>query len=159
MSTTALTGHEAAIAVTSVLVFISLAAERIVEMIKGWWPWLNIASTDAVEEGRRRAMIHLLTMVFGWGIVLIAYDSLAQIQGMSWMTQAQGLRYFLITLALGILSSGGSSFWNSVLTYFLSVKDIKRAEARDLQVEKAMKQESLLSPASLPRPPLMASAG
>jgi len=32
-------------------------------------------------------------------------------------------------LGLGLLASGGSGFWNSVLTYVTKVKDIKTVEA------------------------------
>lgn len=32
-------------------------------------------------------------------------------------------------IGLGILASGGSSFWNSILTYLSKVKDMKKALA------------------------------
>jgi hypothetical protein len=34
-------------------------------------------------------------------------------------------------VALGLLSSGGSAFWNSILTYVNKVKDVKKQEAEE----------------------------
>ena len=39
------------------------------------------------------------------------------------------------TLALGLLASGGSGFWNSILTYVTKAKDLKAAEAETKQLE------------------------
>jgi len=33
-------------------------------------------------------------------------------------------------VALRLLASGGSGFWNAVLTYLLEVKNLRKAEAR-----------------------------
>ena len=37
---------------------------------------------------------------------------------------------------LGLLASGGSGFWNSILTYVTKVKDIKKIEADDKKAGK-----------------------
>jgi hypothetical protein len=40
-------------------------------------------------------------------------------------------RQLSLIVSLGILASGGSSFWNSVLTYLLAVKDLMAASATE----------------------------
>src|SRR5438067_123333 len=45
-------------------------------------------------------------------------------------------------LALGLLASGGSGFWNSILTYVTKAKDVKAAEAESRQVEARAKKGS-----------------
>jgi hypothetical protein len=47
-----------------------------------------------------------------------------------------GSGIFLI-IALGLLASGGSSLWNSVLEYLVKLKDLKKAEATRSQAEAA----------------------
>lgn len=55
----------------------------------------------------------------------------------------RGNKVFVI-LALGLLASGGSAFWNSVLEYLLKAKDFQanKADKEKIKVEKAeaMKQ-------------------
>ena len=46
------------------------------------------------------------------------------------------------TLALGLLASGGSGFWNSILTYVTKAKDLKAAEAETRQIEVRAKRAS-----------------
>lgn len=123
-------------ALAGTLVFTSLAAERGVEIVKGVWPWLNTPKDDPVSEGRRRSALHLLSAVAGGLIVWLAYGPISQSPGMEWMADAQNApNRFLVILALGLLSTGGSSVWNSTLTYLLSVKDVKRAEASEKKDE------------------------
>src|SRR6266496_2660805 len=46
-------------------------------------------------------------------------------------------------LALGLLASGGSGFWNSILTYVTKAKDVKAAEAESRQIEARAKKGTL----------------
>jgi hypothetical protein len=46
-------------------------------------------------------------------------------------------------LALGLLASGGSGFWNSILTYVTKAKDVKAAEAETRQIEARAKKATL----------------
>jgi len=50
-------------------------------------------------------------------------------------------------LALGLLASGGSGFWNSILTYVTKAKDIKAAEAESKQMEGRVKRATHSKPA------------
>jgi hypothetical protein len=40
-------------------------------------------------------------------------------------------------IALGLLASGGSGFWNSVLSYILEVKNIRAGIAEGIQADPA----------------------
>jgi hypothetical protein len=46
-------------------------------------------------------------------------------------------------LALGLLASGGSGFWNSILTYLTKAKDVRAAEAETRQIEARAKTTTL----------------
>jgi hypothetical protein len=46
-------------------------------------------------------------------------------------------------LALGLLASGGSGFWNSILAYITKAKDVKAAEAETRQIEARAKRATL----------------
>lgn len=105
--------------VVALLVALSVAAERFVEIIKGLVPWLNQESTDPKEEGRRNAALQFLAVVAGIVTTFLARAALPP-----------GIPSGpLATLALGLLASGGSGFWNSIQTYVAKVKDVKKAEA------------------------------
>ena len=108
-------------AIISLLIALSVAAERLVEIIKGFWPFLNTPQADAKWEGRRRAGLQLLAVGAG---VLTAWLARGAIP-----TELVDVTSGWSVLALGLLASGGSGFWNAILTYFLKVKDIQAAEA------------------------------
>jgi hypothetical protein len=42
-----------------------------------------------------------------------------------------------------LLASGGSGFWNSILTYVTKAKDLKAAEAETRQIEARVKRATL----------------
>ena len=46
-------------------------------------------------------------------------------------------------LGLGLLASGGSGFWNSILTYVTKVKDIKKVEAEEKKNETEEKKQAV----------------
>jgi hypothetical protein len=108
--------------IVSVLVALSVASERLVEIIKGLSPILNQEKSDVKKEGWRRSALQALAVVAGIGTALLAQPAIKDI--------APGLSdNWTGIVALGLLASGGSGFWNAILTYVLSVKDIKEALA------------------------------
>lgn len=115
----------------SLLLALSLASERLVEIIKGVVPFLNTENTNPDKERLRRMILHVLAFFSG---VLTTYLALP--------VMPQGIADKLgpaQIVGLGLLASGGSSFWNSILTYLLKVKNLKEAEAVQQQVQaKAM---------------------
>ena len=108
-------------AIVAVIVALSIASERLVEIIKGLLPFLNKENTtDPTKEGWRRAALHVLAVAAGIVTAWLAQPIIP--------TKAGALSSDLSFLPLGLLASGGSGFWNSILTYFLKIKDIKELE-------------------------------
>lgn len=110
-------------ALVTLLVALSLASERLVEIVKGMSSFLNTENPDAGKERLRRLSLHLLAVAAGILTALLAGAAFPN------AAQSQNIDRFWGTLVLGLLASGGSSFWNSILTYLLKVKDIKEAES------------------------------
>lgn len=101
-----------------------MASERLVEIIKGAIPWLNQQNSNPRTEGWRKAIIQFLAVVAG---IITAYLASPAIPAFI-------PHDFTGKLALGLLASGGSGFWNSILTYVTSAKDIKAADAEAKRV-------------------------
>ena len=107
--------------ILSLLIALSIASERLVEIIKGWVPWLNCEDPNPTKEGRRRAVLQLMAVAAG---IVTAYFASGLIPSDVYdATTSSGV------LALGLLASGGSGFWNSLLTYVTKVKEVKSADA------------------------------
>jgi hypothetical protein len=102
---------------------ISIAAERIVEILKGWFPNLPLFSTksDPASEMRRCAFIHVLAGTCGalvsWLGQIDVFQDIAP-KGEHWVK-------YLVT---GLLSSAGSAFWNHFLDFVKATK-IKKEQA------------------------------
>ena len=109
-------------AIVGLLVALSVASERLVEIIKGVIPWLTGKHEDKTKEGWRRALNQLLAVGAG---ILTAYVARPVIP-----LEALPATNTLAIIALGLLASGGSGFWNAVLTYVLQLKDIQEAAAK-----------------------------
>jgi hypothetical protein len=102
----------------SLLAGISVAAERLVEIIKGLIPWLAKENPDPDTELRRKAMLQALAAIAGIVTVLIA----STIPELGLPKSPAAL------VVLGLLSSGGSGLWNAVLDYLKAIKDIKQQQ-------------------------------
>lgn len=85
---------------------LSVASERVVEVVKGFWPWLNTDTpNDLKNEGHRKSAILIVSAIAGVFMALLAQHVPGTgISGKGAMT----------TIALGLLSAGGSGLWNSV---------------------------------------------
>ena len=112
--------------VVGLLAALSIAAERFVEILKNAVPFLNQHNQDAAKEGWRRAALQLMAVLGGIVTALLAWPAIEGVAPASWHSTT-GI------LALGLLASGGSGFWNSVLTYVLNVKDIKAETAKKMR--------------------------
>jgi len=114
----------------TLLIALSVAAERLVEIVKGAIPWLNKKKDDPVTEGWRKAALQ--GMAVGAGIITALLARPAVVDSIPAVGQsAAGI------VALGLLASGGSGFWNTILSYLLQVKEIRKIEAEDKQLELA----------------------
>jgi hypothetical protein len=108
--------------IVGVLLALSIASERLVEIIKGLWPWLDKPNANETAERRRCSAVQFLAVVSG---VVTAFLASSYIPP-EIARPADGWSI----LGLGLLASGGSGLWNSVLTYLTKVKDVKKAQAR-----------------------------
>jgi hypothetical protein len=106
-----------------IVLAVSIASERLVEIIKGFVPWLNEQRPMPYEEGKRKAVLQLLAVLAGIGTAYAGGDYIGQGFG-------EANRYWAIPL-VGLLASGGSGLWNSILSYFVQAKDLKKAEAKE----------------------------
>ncbi|HHO0107652.1 hypothetical protein [Klebsiella quasipneumoniae] len=114
--------------IITMLIAISIASERVVEIIKGYFPWLNLEKQDPVREGKRKSALQLLAV--GAGIVT------------AFLTQpfvAGSFSAFkhpdLMTLCIGLMASGGSAFWNAILNYLLQVKNLKKLQVNSVKAD------------------------
>ena len=121
--------------VISLLIALSIASERLVDIIKGLVPWLNQQRRKPAEEGWRKAALQILAVIAGITTAWLA--SAAIPKGVGIPDDWTG------TLALGLLASGGSGFWNSLLPYVAKAKDLKAAEAETRQIEARVKRATL----------------
>ena len=113
--------------IITLLLALSIASERLVEILKNLSQFLREQKSDAEEEGRRKSAIQALGIVAGIITALLARPAIVQI--------APNMGGILPTLALGLLASGGSGLWNSVLTYVLKVKDIRTLDSQIREAE------------------------
>ncbi|HWW00656.1 MAG TPA: hypothetical protein VNZ64_13240 [Candidatus Acidoferrum sp.] len=106
--------------VIALLVALSVASERFVEIIKGVIPFLNQQNNDPAKEGLRRTLLQVLAVVAGITTAWIASPAIPDAVHVP--------NTFWAKIALGLLASGGSGFWNSMLTYVNKAKDAKKLE-------------------------------
>jgi hypothetical protein len=105
--------------VIAIIIALSVASERLVEIIEGVWGWLDSSKKDDREERWRKVVLHVLAVIAGIITAWLASGYVLKPEQINAVT----------IIGLGILASGGSSFWNSILTYLSKVKDMKKAVA------------------------------
>jgi hypothetical protein len=113
------------IAIVGLILALSIASERLVEILKGYIPWLNTAAATKEGEGRRRATLQLMAVLAGVATAWLARDYIP--------TEVSEATHGWAVLGLGLLASGGSGFWNAILSYLLKVKDLKALQAKALE--------------------------
>ncbi len=99
----------------------SIAAERVVEILKGVFPSLAVAATDASKERRRHMTLQLMAAVSGIAVAAATRTQLNNVLGNIlqpdsdiWSLSnmgSMGLKYCII----GVMVSGGSAMWNHAL--------------------------------------------
>lgn len=108
--------------IVTAIIALSVAAERVVEIIKGMIPWLGNEQEDAKAEGRRHAALQALAAAAGIFVALLATPVTDAV-----VPAGQG--HGVTVVAMGLLASGGSGFWNSILGYVGNLKELKKAAA------------------------------
>lgn len=123
------------------LIALSVAAERLVSVIKNLipLPWLSTEQPDAQQERWRHAVIQVLSIVAGLATAYLANIGKVLPANFNWVL-------------FGLLASGGSAFWTSVLGYVNNVKDIKKSVALDTKVQAAANITAIANGA-IGRPP------
>lgn len=96
------------ISVLTLLVALSMSTERIVELVKSTLPWLKEGDPRALPENGRRLAVHALAVVAGIGAAFLGAPAIPD----TLFPKPIDPR---LLVALGLMASGGSSFWNSAL--------------------------------------------
>ena len=122
---------DAVAAIATLLGALSVASERLVEIMKGFVPFLDAKNDNPVMEGRRRSVLHGLAIIAGIATAYIARFSMGGVLPDSLVVTEGGQEAVSLmgVVGLGVLASGGSGLWNSVLGYANKVKEIKRLQA------------------------------
>jgi hypothetical protein len=129
----------------SMLIALSIAAERLVEIVKGLVPMLNQQQADPQRETLRQTILQFMAVVAGIVTALVSQPIVREV--------FPTLEVNLLTLiALGFLVSGGSGFWHSIQGYVNAVKDVKAISAEDVKKNKGSSAQPARdeSPQSIP---------
>lgn len=110
-------------ATIGMILCVSIASERLVEIAKGHIPFLNATNLNPTQEARRKSFIQIMSVGAGLLTALLSSPILAQQLNTSLED------HFGYSVAIGLLASGGSGFWNAILGYVLEIKNMKKAEA------------------------------
>ncbi|MDE4645149.1 hypothetical protein [Klebsiella quasipneumoniae] len=114
--------------IITMLIAISIASERVVEIIKGYFPWLNLEKQDPVIEGQRKSALQLLAVVAG---IVTAFLTQPFVAG----SFSAFKHPDLMILCIGLMASGGSAFWNAILNYLLQVKNLKKQQVNSVKAD------------------------
>jgi hypothetical protein len=102
----------------TLLAAMSVSVERVVEILKGFIPYLNTAATPASAENRRRAILHVIAAAVGSLMAFLASDQIAKLPAAQPLLDLHWLGYAI----MGLLTAGGSAFWNHVLDIIGALK-------------------------------------
>lgn len=110
---------------------LSIATERVVEIIKGIFPSLAATDPDAKKEKQRRMMLQVLAAFAGMAVAAVghtqvstALGGLLDPKGDIWAfpnIAEMALKYGLV----GVMASGGSAMWNHALDIVGALKTVQ----------------------------------
>lgn len=106
----------------------SIAVERVVEIVKGIFPSLATTQTDARMERRRHMTLQLLAAIAGVAVAAVTQASLNKILGefLKPATDVWTLSNLSVMTAkyslIGVMVSGGSAMWNHALDIVGAIK-------------------------------------
>jgi len=123
----------------AVVLAVSLAAERLVTVLKTAFPAqladeqkTEAQEVDLVADRPRRLLVQLLAFAAAWlTATFLTTNDLTQLGLSSPFKPVQLAAGGAVTLPayiVGLLASGGSAFWNNVLGYTKALKDTKQVE-------------------------------
>jgi hypothetical protein len=105
----------------TMIIAVSLAVERVTEILKQMVPWLATELTDEGKERRRRAALQLLAAAIGTLIAFVGNLKLGSQTGPG------------TDVLVGLMASGGSGFWNHALDAVRALKINTEAAATEKQ--------------------------
>jgi hypothetical protein len=136
---------------SALILSISLAAERFVTIVKTLFPKLDIekttpaGETDLTADKPRRLTILALALTASYvtvGLVFNTFNPMARVT-------AGESSYYVWLIAL--LGSGGSAFWNGVVSYTKEAKEARSAEktVARLSIDSLASDSSKVVPANV----------
>lgn len=104
------------------MVALSAGVERIVEMLKGMFPWLANSANP-----RRPLVLQVLATVAGGSVAAIVGPN-----QFLWFLDKTNNSVSLVgsSVLLGLMACGGSAFWNHVLDIVGAIKTTKESVAK-----------------------------
>lgn len=118
----------------TVLLALSIASERLVELFKGMSSALTGPKPGTNAERWRQLKVHWMSLLASFVVVFLTQEYIIKALDLPRDTLFKELPlgpFLWVTFA--ILASGGSSMWNSILTYLLSLKNLKQQQVADTQ--------------------------
>ena len=112
----------------TLLAAMSVSVERIVEILKGFIPYLNKQLDPGSAENRRRAILHVIAALFGTLVAYLGHDQIGNIAAAKPLLDLHWLGYILI----GLMTAGGSAFWNHVLDIIGALKTQQENTAKNM---------------------------
>ena len=136
---------------------VSIASERIVEILKGLFPgWWPFAPRTGNTEARRCAGIHILAGLCGAFVAWASGIDVLTLVDISHSPTRGAAFHALGYAVVGLLASGGSAFWNQVLD-ILQASKVQQEQQAIAAVGGAGSQGQTLS--QTPTQPTLAPAG
>lgn len=147
----------------TMMMAISIASERVVEMLKGWFPGFPLFKplSDPQKESQRIAFMHLLSGVVGSIVAAVSHVnvfSLLPVVKPADPKPVETLGHMILSyIVCGLLASGGSAFWNHALDIIKAVKvqqEMKQvqqeAEGSSTNLKNSTQKELPMSTATKP---------
>jgi hypothetical protein len=135
--------------IVALLLSISLAAERLVTILKTIWPTClatekkkETGEIDGLKDALRRLALQMIAIFACWITAAFLADGGLNMLGhikVGSGTSSTSIPVFIV----GLLSSGGSAFWNSLLGYTKAVKDARTIQAARERLEFNIRVEGL----------------
>ncbi|MDP1891400.1 MAG: hypothetical protein Q8K55_10970 [Gemmatimonadaceae bacterium] len=130
----------------------SLAVERLVTIIKTFFPSLNEVGRPAWGESDERAdqdrrlRVLFVTIIASQLTAFFLATGDGGLSGAVKVSSELGVPWPLF----GLLISGGSAFWTSVVAYASALKDVQKSEAKRVEQNEQRGQSGFGAPAQPP---------
>lgn len=103
--------------IITVLVILSMAVERCVEVIKGFIPWLGIINTDAKLERVRQSTVQGIAIIVS---IIAVFLTKGAVLGV--LPGWDGIKLLILSFFI----SGGAGVWNSIASFILALKNAQK---------------------------------